>query len=154
MSLDPDSYESLAGFRLALRRFMAAVEAISKAAGVTQQQYQAMLAIKTWPGRAMTMGDLAEQLLLTHHAAVQLVNRMTKAGVAARTPSPSDRRSVLLKLTPAGEALTEQLAALHLREVLRQEPQLTRSLRRLRRVLPKDDVAGDESRIEAFDRGA
>jgi DNA-binding MarR family transcriptional regulator len=145
MSLDAESYQSLAGFRLALRRFMAEAEAISKAAGVTQQQYQAMLAIKTWPGQAMTMGDLAEQLLLTHHAAVQLINRMTKAGVAARAPSPSDRRSVQLRLTPAGEALMEQLAALHLREVLRQEPQLTRSLRRLRRASPNADGANDES---------
>jgi DNA-binding MarR family transcriptional regulator len=134
MSLDAERYQSLAGFRLALRRFLAAAEGISKAAGVTQQQYQALLAIKTWPSQAMTMGDLAEQLLLTHHAAVQLVDRMTRAGVAERTPSSVDRRSVLLRLTPEGEALVERLAALHLGEVLRQEPQLTRSLRRLKRI--------------------
>jgi DNA-binding MarR family transcriptional regulator len=145
MSLDLESYQSLAGFRLALRRFMAGAEAISKAAGVTQQQYQAMLAIKTWPSQAMTMGDLAEQLLLTHHAAVQLVNRMTKAGVAVRTPSTVDRRAVQLRLTPAGEALMDRLAALHLREALRQEPQLTRSLRRLKRVSSEADVAGENS---------
>jgi DNA-binding MarR family transcriptional regulator len=134
MSLDPEQYRSLAGFRLALRRFMAGAESISKSAGVTQQQYQAMLAIKTWPAEAMTMGDLAEQLLLTHHAAVQLINRMTAAGVAVRAPSSTDRRAVLLRLTPAGEALVERLAALHLGEVLRQEPQLTRSLRQLKRI--------------------
>jgi DNA-binding MarR family transcriptional regulator len=145
MRLDPESYQSLAGFRLALRRFMAEAEAISKAAGVTQQQYQAMLAIKTWPGQAMSMGDLADQLLLTHHAAVQLINRMTKAGVAARAPSTIDRRSVELRLTPAGEALMEQLATLHLREVRRQEPQLTRSLRRLQRVTSEADGSGDKS---------
>ena len=134
MGLDAECYQGLAGFRLALRRFMAAAEAISKAAGVTQQQYQALLAIKTWPAQAMTMGDLAEQLMLTHHAAVQLVNRMTKAGVAERAPSSTDRRSVLLRLTPAGESLIDRLASLHLGEILRQEPQITRSLRRLRRV--------------------
>ena len=134
MSLDHERYQGLAGFRLALRRFLAASEAISKKAGVTQQQYQAMLAIKTWPSEAMTMGDLADQLLLTHHAAVQLVNRMAKAGVAARAPSRTDRRSVLVKLTAPGEALLDRLAGLHLDEVLRQEPQLTRSIRRLRRL--------------------
>ena len=134
MSLDTECYQGLAGFRLALRRFMAAAEAISKTAGVTQQQDQALLAIKTWPSQTMTMGDLAEQLMLTHHAAVQLVNRMTKAGVAERAPSSTDRRSVLLRLTPAGEALIDRLAGLHLSEILRQEPQITRSLRRLRRV--------------------
>src|SRR5580704_8155189 len=113
MNLDPDQYRSLAGFRLALRRFMAGAEEISRSAGVTQQQYQAMLAIKTWPSQAMTMGDLAEELLLTHHAAVQLVNRMAKAGVVVRQPSNIDRRAVELKLTPSGEALVERLAALH-----------------------------------------
>ncbi|HEY2706797.1 MAG TPA: MarR family transcriptional regulator [Caulobacteraceae bacterium] len=142
MSLDSESYQSLAGFRLALRRFLAAAEAISKTAGVTQQQYQALLAIRTWPSEAMTMGDLAGELLLTHHAAVQLVNRMAAAGLAMRTPSPSDRRSVLLRLTPSGEALVERLAGLHLEEVLRQEPRLTHSLRRLKRLAPGDeDVA-------------
>lgn len=134
MSLDPAQYQALAGFRLALRRFLAGAERISKDAGLTQQQYQAMLAIKTWPSPTMTMGDLADQLLLTHHAAVQLIDRTARAGMVERTPSSTDRRSVILRLTPQGEALIEQLAALHLREVLRQEPQLTRVLRHLRRL--------------------
>ncbi len=134
MSLDPEQYQSLADFRLALRRFMAGAEAISRAAGVTQQQYQAMLAIKTWPSKQMTMGDLADQLLLTHHAAVQLINRMTKAGVAVRNPSRTDRRAVHLALTAAGELLIERLAALHLDEVLRQEPTLNASLAGLKRI--------------------
>ena len=145
MNLDPEQYRSLAGFRLALRRFMAGAEEISRAAGVTQQQYQAMLAIKTWPSQAMTMGDLADELLLTHHAAVQLINRMTKAGVAIRAPSSTDRRAVELKLTAAGEALVERLAALHLGEVLRQEPNLTRSLRKLKRISGRAGAEDGES---------
>jgi DNA-binding MarR family transcriptional regulator len=143
MSLDVERYQGLAGFRLALRRFLAASEAISKTAGVTPQQYQAMLAIKTWPSHAMTMGDLADQLMLTHHATVQLVNRMTKAGIAERMPSPVDRRSVLLRLTPTGEALVDRLAGLHLSEMMRQEPQLSASLRRLKRVYGAAGARGE-----------
>jgi DNA-binding MarR family transcriptional regulator len=134
MPLDDEQYQSLAGFRYALREFVAASERISRAGGVTQQQYQALLAIKTWPGGAMSMKDLAEQLLLTHHAAVQLVDRLAKAGLAARTPSREDRRSVVLSLTTSGESLLDTLAVKHLAEVLRQEPLLARSLRRLRRM--------------------
>jgi len=145
MNLDPEQYRSLAGFRLALRRFMAGAEEISRGAGVTQQQYQAMLAIKTWPARAMTMGDLADELLLTHHAAVQLINRMTKAGVATRAPSSTDRRAVELRLTPAGEVLVDQLATLHLREVLRQEPNLTRALQKLKRISGRSGAEDGES---------
>jgi DNA-binding MarR family transcriptional regulator len=132
--LDQEHYQGLAGFRAALRRFMAASETINRAAGTTQQQYQAMLAIKTWPFETMSMKDLAEQLLLTHHAAVQLVDRLAKSGLAERTSSPGDRRSVLLKLTAAGGALLDDLAARHLAEMLRQEPALTSSLRRLKRM--------------------
>jgi DNA-binding MarR family transcriptional regulator len=134
MSLDLERYEGLAGFRYALRRFLAASEAISRRAGVTQQQYQAMLAIKTWSTDAMTMKDLSEQLLLTHHAAVQLVNRLAKAGLVERTPSAADRRSVILTLTPVGAGVVDALAARHLEEMLRQEPLLAKSLRKLRKI--------------------
>lgn len=133
MAFDRDRYDGLAGFRYALRRFLAQSEIISHAGGVTGQQYQSLLAIGC--GSApMTMKGLAEQLLLQSHAAVQLVNRLEKAGLVRRAPSPSDGRSVLLELTPAGETLLEALAAQHLEELLRQEPLLTKSLRRLKQA--------------------
>ena len=132
MALDPDRFRALAGFRHALRRFLAASEAISKAAGVTQQQYQAILAIAAWPGGAMSMKDLADELLLTHHAAVQLVDRLAKAGLARREPSRIDRRSVELSLTQEGVALLDELATQHLAEMLKRKPALSASLRRLR----------------------
>ena len=134
MSLDPEHYQGLAGFRFALRRFLAASEQISRRSGVTQQQYQAMLAVRTWPTKTMTMKDLAEELLLTHHAAVQLVNRLERAGLVERRPSATDRRSVLLRLSERGESLVAALADQHLEEMLRQEPLLSRSLRQLRKL--------------------
>ena len=132
--MDQEHYLGLAGIRAALRQFIAASESINRSAGTTQQQYQAMLAIKTWSFETMSMKDLAEQLLLTHHAAVQLVNRLAKSGLAERETSPDDRRSVRLKLTPKGAALLDDLAARHLEEMLRQEPALTSSLRRLKKM--------------------
>ena len=42
-TVDPSVYEGLAAFRLALRRFLAFSEAATGAAGVTAQQYQALL---------------------------------------------------------------------------------------------------------------
>ena len=134
MALEAEWYEALAGFRSSLRRFLAASEAISRESGVTPQQYQAMLAIRTRPGATMAMKELAEQLLLTHHAAVQMVDRLAKAGLASREASTSDRRLVLLKLTAKGETLLDQLAERHLQIVLRQEPQLTAALKDLRKL--------------------
>ena len=134
MALDAEWYDALAGFRSSLRRFLAASETISRESGVTPQQYQAMLAIRTRPGATMAMKELAEQLLLTHHAAVQMVDRLAKAGLASREASTSDRRLVLLKLTPKGETLLDELAERHLQIMLRQEPQLTAALKDLRKL--------------------
>jgi DNA-binding MarR family transcriptional regulator len=143
MTLDPDRFLPLASFRHALRRFLAASETISRNAGVTQQQYQAMLAIAAWPDGAMSVKDLSEELLLTHHAAVQLVDRLAKAGLAQRSPSSVDRRSVELSLTESGSALLDDLASLHLAEMLRREPALSTSLRRLRRLRSASDPGAD-----------
>jgi DNA-binding MarR family transcriptional regulator len=134
--LDEQHFQGLAGFRYALRHFVAASEAISRDAGITQQQYQALLVIKTWTGETLTMRELAQQLLITHHAAVQLVDRLAKAGFSKRVPSLEDRRSVLVELTPEGEALLSDVAAKHLEQMLRQEPLLSQSLKRLKRMAP------------------
>jgi DNA-binding MarR family transcriptional regulator len=134
MAPNSERYQGLADIRYALRRFVAASEVINREAGITQQQYQALLAIKTTTSESMPIWELAEQLLLSHNGTVQLVNRLAKAGLAGRFPSPEDRRSVLLKLTPAGDALLDDLADKHVVEMLKQEPLLSRSLRRLKRL--------------------
>lgn len=132
--LDRGVYEGLAGFRYAMRRFLAFSEVIAGAAGITSQQYQAMLVIKTHPGGAVSIKELAEQMLLLPNGAVQMVDRLAAAGFVERTPSPVDRRSVLVGLTKEGSRLLEQLAADHSRELLNREPLLAESLRRLRRM--------------------
>ena len=134
MTLDAECFERLAGFRYALRRFLATAEAISKSAGVTQPQYQAMLAIKAWPAEVMTMKDLADQLFLTHNAAVQLVNRLARADLVERVPSRTDGRSVTLRLTAAGEALVQRLAVLHQQALLGQGREIAKSLEDIRRA--------------------
>ena len=129
-----EQIRGLSGFRYALRRFLAASEAISREAGITQQQYQTLLAIKASATGQLTIADLADQLLLTHHAAVQMMDQLAKAGLAERRPSDKDGRIVFVQLTNDGDALIETLAARHLEEMLRQEPQLRRSLSMLKRL--------------------
>ena len=132
--LDAPGYEGLAGFRLALRQFLAFSDAVTHEAGVTSGQYQALLVIKTHPGGAIMIRELAEQMLLQHHGAVQLVDRLARAGLVVRRHSPTDRRSVLVVLTRKGTALLERLASVHRKELLRHEPLLAESLRQLRQI--------------------
>ncbi|MGZ3275565.1 MAG: MarR family winged helix-turn-helix transcriptional regulator [Caulobacteraceae bacterium] len=133
MPIDRQRYLGLANFRYAVRRFLAASERLSADSGITTQQYQAMLAIGA-AAEPQAMKALAEELMLQPHAAVQMVDRLQKLGLAERRASPSDGRVVLVALTDKGEDLLDGLAARHLEEVLKQEPRLTEALRRLKRT--------------------
>jgi len=112
-------YRRLAAFRLTLRRFMARAEANARAAGLTAQQHQALLSIKGgYPRRReVTIGDLAEHLLLKNHSAVELVGRLAKAGLVIRGPSPEDRRRICLRITEKGERVLRRLSQSNLREL-------------------------------------
>ena len=117
--LTASDYEGLAAFRLALRRFVAFSEANARRAGVTPQQHQALLSIKGgYPGRQeISIGELADHLLLKNHSTVELVARLVKAGLVVREPSSQDRRRIVVRITPKGETLLRQLSATNLAEL-------------------------------------
>lgn len=129
--LSKADYESLAEFRLALRRFLAFSEAAIREAGVTPQQHQALLAIKASREESLTIGALAEALLLQHHSGVELADRLEAAGLVARHHDPEDRRRVRLTLTPDAERLLADLASVHLRELSAMRPMLLQALKGL-----------------------
>jgi DNA-binding MarR family transcriptional regulator len=56
-------------------------------------------------------GHLARSSLVTTGAMTSRLDRLQRAGLITRTSSPTDRRAVLVRLTPRGERLAEQ--ALH-----------------------------------------
>jgi DNA-binding MarR family transcriptional regulator len=134
IKLDDSAYEGLAGFRQAMRRFLAFSETKLKTAGITSQQYQAMLVIRVHPGRIAMIGDLAREMLLRPNGAVQLVDRLVDAGLVERRQSSTDRRSVLVALTIKGANLLQTLAADHLQGMLQQEKLLAESLKRLKHL--------------------
>lgn len=117
-SLTAADYQALAAFRHGVRRYLAFTEAGARAVGLTSQQHQALLAIKAHPGEGpMTIGELAEQLLIKHHSAVELVGRLFKAGFVERAEAEEDRRRVLLSLSAMGEQTLAALSANNLREL-------------------------------------
>lgn len=131
---DTALYEGLAGFRLALRKFLAFSESALGTAGVTSQQYQAMLAIAASATGALTMKALANELLLRPNGAVQLIDRLEASGMVRRMTSETDRRNVLLSLTTAGRSLLRRLARLHRAELLQHRELLVESIDRLARI--------------------
>ena len=107
-------YEALAHFRQALRNFMAFSDSQLEAVGMGPQRYQALLAIKAKPGDALvSVGELAELLLIKPNTAAELVNRLESAGLIERVRDPADRRRALLSLTLAGAAKLDEVAQVH-----------------------------------------
>jgi DNA-binding MarR family transcriptional regulator len=125
-------YEVLAGFRYGLRQFLQFSERAAEVFGLTPQKYQAMLAIKGFPGRErITIGELANQLGIRHHSAVGLVDRLEEQDMVVREPDRIDRRQVYIRLTEKGADRLTQLAATHKEECRRIGPQLNDFLTRL-----------------------
>ena len=125
-------YRALAEFRFALRQFLAFSGAAARGVGLTPQQHQALLVILGAPeGTPVTIGYLAERLLLKHHSTVELVDRLTEIDLVKRQPDPGDRRKVQLGLTPKARRLLSKLSAAHLEELRRIRPVFAALLERL-----------------------
>jgi DNA-binding MarR family transcriptional regulator len=125
-------YHAIAEFRFEIRRFLHSSERIARAGGLEPQQHQALLAIKGLPAhRAATVGVLAERLLVQHHSAVELVNRLEAKGLLRRARGANDRRSVLLTPTGRGEKLLRQLALTHRAELQTARSKLLQALTKL-----------------------
>ena len=73
---------AVAEFRLQLRRFLAFSEANARRHNLTSQQYQALLTIKglSLPHQHMSVGELADFLLIKRYTAGRLISGMTGTG--------------------------------------------------------------------------
>ena len=60
------------------------------------------------------MSRLSADVALTTGGVTRLVDRMVEAGLVARENCPSDRRSIYVVLTPAGQAVLDRAVAEHI----------------------------------------
>jgi DNA-binding MarR family transcriptional regulator len=126
--LTQEQYAAIATFRFELRRFLAFSEAAAAAAGLPPQQHQALLAIAGHMGpEPLTVGLLADQLLIAPHTAAELVSRMVVASLVTKTVSVHDRRRLELVLTAKAKALLHQLTEAHLQELKKLSPVLAKA---------------------------
>jgi DNA-binding MarR family transcriptional regulator len=131
--ISKQEYELLADFRWALRQFLRFSERAARAAGITPQQHQALLAVKGFKERdRITVGELAVRLEILPHSAVGLADRLAARGYVRRITNRADRRQVLLALTAKGEDVLERLSTAHREQLRRIGPQFNRLLERLR----------------------
>ena len=128
-ALTDADYQRLADFRRALRGFFAFSKSAVESVGLAPQQYQALLAIRARQTATAeySIGDLAEELYIRHHTAVELVDRLEKAGLIVRKPGAKGRRVIPL-LTAEARAVLARLAKMHLAQLRRYAPEMARHL--------------------------
>ncbi len=68
---------------------------------------------RSGPPHRLRPSDLAESLMLTSSGATKRLDRLEHAGLIARQPDPTDRRGILIELTPAGRRLIDPAVAAH-----------------------------------------
>lgn len=124
LAIGEREYQTLAAFRHSLRQFLAFSEASARSAGLTPQQHQAILAIRAAGSGGVSISHVASQLVIRHHTAVELVDRLIKAGIVEKTGASDDRRKVVLTLTPKAGKILEDLSAAHIRELRLLNPRL------------------------------
>jgi len=123
-------YLALANFRRALRQFQAFSESRAAECGLTAQQHQALLAIRG-AARPVSIGHVADRLILKPHSASGLIDRLEALDLIERHPAPEDRRQALLTLTPKARALLASLSTTHRQEIVRLKPMIWELLARI-----------------------
>lgn len=137
--LSMERYQALAEFRFQIRRFIRFSEDAVREAGLVPTQHQMLLAIKAAPDNVLTIGEIADRLLVQHHSAVELVARTEERGLVERQRGERDRRQVFVYLTDEGQAALASLSSSHHRELQSSAPDLIHTLQRI----ISDDRAGD-----------
>jgi len=124
-----EDYQALAQFRRGIRGYIRFSERVVRNANLEPRQYQLLLALKGLPREVSPrIAEFAQQLQIQHQSAVELVDRLEQRNLVRRERGTTDRREVLVRITPAGEELIAGLAMAHLREVFSHGPTMLKDL--------------------------
>jgi DNA-binding MarR family transcriptional regulator len=114
--------------------------------GLAFTEYSVLRLLQRAPRRRLAPTTLAEQVVCTTGAMTKLVDRLERAGLVERAPDPTDRRGILVRLTPAGSRTATAAARVYTaarRRILsrldeREARRVHDSLQRLLEVLEAD----------------
>lgn len=84
--------------------------------GITSSWFEALIRIERSGGR-MTMGELADQVVLTSGGVTRLIDRMEEAGLVLREHCVNDRRVSYATITEAGRAKLAGAVTTHLADL-------------------------------------
>lgn len=81
--------------------------------GITLPQFDLLAALDRAEGGSLVMGELSRRLMVTNGNVTALVDRLVRDGLLERQVSPTDRRALVVRMTPRGRMVFEQVAPSH-----------------------------------------
>lgn len=131
-TLSERDYKALAELRFRLRTFVGFSDEQARAVGLEPRQHQLLLAVRGLPDELRpTIGTLAERLVVKHHSLVEMIDRLEAIGLVRREPDKTDKRVVLVRITPRGVAMLDRLSLAHRDELAKTAPALVKALQEL-----------------------
>jgi DNA-binding MarR family transcriptional regulator len=145
---------------IAMRRFLQSLQSF----GLTPPQFVALFAL-AHHGEARPMSDLTNVVLLDPPTMTGVIDRLEKGGLVERTRTDTDRRVVLVQVTPAGINVVRQVQERLLADdvsgcstltdqELAETEQLLRDIFRIHvrrvRIVGDKDVEDAINKLEAF----
>jgi DNA-binding MarR family transcriptional regulator len=99
--------ESVAKVQCAIIRFVRTRDQAVRADGLEPLHYQFLMLVEPFHNTSHqpNISDMANQLGMQHHSAVELVSRLVDRGLLRRKRAKHDRRHVHLHVTPVGKKL-------------------------------------------------
>ena len=129
--LKDSDYRTLAAVRGELRGFAHFTEKVVRSAGLTPRQHQVLVALRAAENGELSVGEVADGLLLKPHSVSGLADRLQALGLVERVRSADDRRIVCLRLTGRARDLMSSLSRAHRDELRRIRPLLISLLSQL-----------------------
>lgn len=87
---------------------------LERTIGIPLVWFDVLIHVGGAPEARMTMSKLSSSVALTTGGITRLIDRMSDAGLVARSNCPNDRRSVHVVLTPAGQDTLHRAIAEHI----------------------------------------
>jgi DNA-binding MarR family transcriptional regulator len=116
-SFDPEGTQVLFAIRALARRINEASNEWLAPFGLTALKLSYLASLHATSDRDMTPNELSALTHSSYASVTQTVDALENAGLVRRLDHPEDRRSTIVKLTPAGVKLFEEAFALHHRYI-------------------------------------
>ncbi|WP_084297888.1 MarR family winged helix-turn-helix transcriptional regulator [Actinoplanes friuliensis] len=85
--------------------------------GLSGPQFQILARLSAAPERRLRMTDVADSMVYSRSGLTYQAGQLEKAGLIKRTPGEDDERSIIVTLTPAGQARLDQVLPGHIEVV-------------------------------------